>query len=72
MRKRIMSSSTLSLLLLIGLCFLCFAAGLQTATALETWFHPSTSLKLISDILKAVAPLVLASVVFVLYLSIKR
>jgi len=72
-RKRIMSSSTLSLLLLIGLCFLCFAAGLQTATALETWFHPSTSLKLTSDVLKAVAPLALALVVFVrLYLLIKR
>ena len=69
-----MSSSTLSsLLLLIGLCFLCFAVGIQTATALETWFHPSTSLKLTSDILKVVAPLVLASVVFVrLYFVIKR
>jgi uncharacterized BrkB/YihY/UPF0761 family membrane protein len=67
-----MSSSTLSLLLLIGLCFLCFGAGMQTSTALETWFHPSTSLKLTSDILKAVAPLALASVVFMILCVFKK
>lgn len=68
-----MSSSTLSLLLLIGLCFLCFAAGLQTAAVIEVWFQASASHKLAVEILKAVLPLTLASGVVVrLYLLINR
>jgi hypothetical protein len=54
------------MLLILGLCLLCFAGGLQSSVAFQSWFSGGTSW---IDILKA-ASLILGAVVIFFQLSL--